>query len=47
MRYKHIRSGIVCELVKRIGGALLCVDCQNRNHWLCYPAEQWEAVDAA
>lgn len=44
MRYKHIASGVICELVKRIGGNLLCVDCANRNHWLNYPEEQWEVV---
>lgn len=43
MRYKHKPSGLVCELVRRIGGALLCVDVGNRNHWLHFPVEQWEA----
>lgn len=44
MRYKHISSGIIAELVRRIGGSLLCVDCANRNHFLCYPESEWEAL---
>lgn len=43
MKYKH-KSGIVCEFVKRVNGNLLCVDCQNRNHYMSYPEEQWEAL---
>jgi hypothetical protein len=43
MRYKHIATGIIAELVKRVGDNLLCVDVENRNHYLCYPVEQWEA----
>lgn len=43
MRYKHIATGIIAELVKRVGDNLLCVDCENRNHYMSYPESQWEA----
>ena len=43
MKYKHIPTGLVCEFVKRCGDNLLCVECDNRNHYMSYPAEQWEA----
>ncbi len=44
MRYRHKTTGRICELVRRINGNLLCVDCENRNHYLCYPVEEWEAA---
>jgi hypothetical protein len=40
MRYRY--RGLLCEFVKRINGNLLCVDCADKNHWLCYPESEWE-----
>jgi hypothetical protein len=44
MKYRYRPAGLLCELVKRVNGNLLCVECGNHNHYLSYPAEMWEAA---
>ena len=41
MRLRHLATRLVCEFVRETAHGWLCVECANRNHWLCYPREQW------
>jgi hypothetical protein len=41
MKYRLKGSKLICELVKKVGGNLLCVAVDDKNHYLSFPAEMW------
>jgi len=44
MRYRHKTTGVLCKFVRITAHGWLCVDVNDRGHYLCYPETEWEAA---